>query len=305
MYIDYRHAVSILEIIVYSPTLFLSIWITFRHGFSQSTGWLYFIIFCLARIVGSACHLATIQNPDNIGLYITWAVCTSLGLSPLLLACIGLLSWANDPTMRKTAEPFNPVIFRLAGIPTITAAILSIIGTTASSNISNGLVKQQTKLGLVFYLIAWIIVGGLFLIILQRTKRIENGENRLLLAVGISLPLIFVRLMYSYIYAFGHKSEFNMITGDVTIQLVMSVLAEMVAVLVCLGIGLTLQVRPAAKYTQQRNSSNQHDDELELANDHLQGETHEKRQTQRRKQGDSPITMLVTSIEDSIRGRTR
>lgn len=94
MSIDYRHGISILEIIVYSPTLFVALWMAFHHGFKKSSGWYFFVVFCLARIIGAACYLATIAAPSNVNLYITWAVCTSLGISPLLLASCGLLSRA-------------------------------------------------------------------------------------------------------------------------------------------------------------------------------------------------------------------
>jgi hypothetical protein len=92
--IDYRHGISILEVIVYIPTFFLALWMAFHHGFKKSSGWYFFFVFSLARIIGAACYLATINAPSSVNLYITWAVCTSLGISPLILACIGLLSRA-------------------------------------------------------------------------------------------------------------------------------------------------------------------------------------------------------------------
>ncbi|KAJ5943797.1 hypothetical protein N7516_003965 [Penicillium verrucosum] len=300
MAIDYRHGISILETIVYSPTLFLALWMAFHHGFGKSSGWFFFILFCLARIVGSGCYLATINYPSNVNLYIAWAVCTSLGLSPLILACVGLLSRANDSIMRKTAKPLPQIIFRVIGIISLVAVILSIVGATTNSNIGQGLVTTESKVGLVLYLVTWIGVFGLFLLFLQRNQSIEDGEHRLLLAVGISLPLILVRLVYSFIYSFGHKSEFNMVSGNVTIQLVMSVLEEIVVVFVCLGIGLTLQVRPTAEYTQQRSLHSGQEDTLELEGGRLQAERREKRRAQRPKRRGGPITRLVMYIVDEV-----
>lgn len=323
MAIDYRHGISILEIVVYSPTLFISVWMAFHHGFKKSSGWVFFILFCLARIVGAACYLATIQYPSNVNLYITWAVCTSLGLSPLLLACIGLLSraWAapllaieydnselttflrNDSIMRKTVKPLPPKVFQLVGLFALVGVILSIVGATKNSNISDGLVTTETKVGLIFYLIAWIGVSGLFFMILKRTQSIEDGEHRLLLAVGISLPLIFVRLIYSFIYTFGQETEFNMLSGNVTIQLVMSILEEILVVLVCLGIGLTLQVRPAAEYTQQSSVSSQEENSLELGSGHLQGQPRKKIRAQRPKRRGGPVMRLIMFIVDGVKDR--
>ncbi|OQE46166.1 hypothetical protein PENCOP_c001G08660 [Penicillium coprophilum] len=301
MAIDYRHGISILEMVVYSPTLFLALWMAFHHGFKKSSGWFFFIVFCLARIVGSACYLATINYPSTADLYIAWAVCTSLGLSPLILACIGLLSRANDSIMRKTANPLPPIIFRLVGTVALVAVILSIVGATANSDITHGFVNTKTKVGLILYLVAWVGVCGLFLLISKRTQSIEDGEHRLLLAVGVSLPLILVRLIYSLIYTFGQKTAFNMLAGNVTIQLVMSVLEEMVVVLVCLGIGLTLQVRPPAEYTQQPRVSSRQEDLVELESGSLMGQTREKRARPKRRGG--PITRLVMFIVDEIKDR--
>lgn len=205
--------------------------------------------------------------------------------------------------MRKTGNPLPQIMFRVISIISLVAVILSIVGATTNSNIGQGLVTTESKVGLVLYLVTWIGVFGLFLLVLQRNQSIEDGEHRLLLAVGISLPLILVRLVYSFVYSFGHKSEFNMVSGNVTIQLVMSVLEEIVVVFVCLGIGLTLQVRPTADYTQQPSVYSGEEDTVELEGGHLQGQTREKRRSQRPKRRGGPITRLVMYIVDEVKDR--
>jgi hypothetical protein len=92
MAIDYRNAVNIVELGVYLPIFFLSIWISKRHGFGRNAGWVYLIIFSLIRIVGSACQVATISDPTSIGLHTTASILDGVGLSPLLLTANGLLS---------------------------------------------------------------------------------------------------------------------------------------------------------------------------------------------------------------------
>lgn len=205
--------------------------------------------------------------------------------------------------MRKTVKPLPPKVFQLVGLFALVGVILSIVGATKNSNISDGLVTTETKVGLIFYLIAWIGVSGLFFMILKRTQSIEDGEHRLLLAVGISLPLIFVRLIYSFIYTFGQETEFNMLSGNVTIQLVMSILEEILVVLVCLGIGLTLQVRPAAEYTQQSSVSSQEENSLELGSGHLQGQPRKKIRAQRPKRRGGPVMRLIMFIVDGVKDR--
>ncbi|KAJ5486849.1 hypothetical protein N7530_001149 [Penicillium desertorum] len=205
--------------------------------------------------------------------------------------------------MRKTSKPLPPKVFRLVGLFALVGVILSIVGATKNSNIAHGLVTTETKAGLIFYLIAWIGVFGLFFLILKRTQSIEDGEHRLLLAVGVSIPLIFVRLIYSFIYTFGQKTEFNMLSGNVTIQLVMSILEEILVVIVCLGIGLTLQVRPAAEYTQQSSVSSEEDDSLQLESSRLQGQPREKIRAQRSKRRGGPVMRLIMFIVDEVNDR--
>jgi hypothetical protein len=93
MTITYRHGISILQLIVYFPSLFLSIFLVVRHGIRTNSGFAFLATFALARIVGASCDLATISQPST-GLYIAAAICSSVGLSPLMLACTGLLSRA-------------------------------------------------------------------------------------------------------------------------------------------------------------------------------------------------------------------
>lgn len=93
MTITYRHGISILELLIYIPSFFLSTFLVFRHGFRKNSGFFFLSTFTLTRIVGACCDLATINNPTT-GLFIAAAICSAVGLSPLMLACSGLLSRA-------------------------------------------------------------------------------------------------------------------------------------------------------------------------------------------------------------------
>ncbi|KAL1979277.1 hypothetical protein VTN96DRAFT_6318 [Rasamsonia emersonii] len=310
MAVSYRHGLSILEVVVYIPALFMALWMAYRHGFGRSSGWIFFVIFSLLRVIGSCCYLATISNPTSTNLYITWAVCNSIGLSPLTLACIGLLSRVNDSIKRKTGNPLPSILFRFTGVITLVGLILSIVGQTASSDPTNGLVNAKTKIGLIMFLIAWVGLCILLLLVGSRYRGIEDGEHRLLLAVGLSIPLLLVRLIYSLLVAFTQNPSFNMITGNVTIMLVMDVLEEIIIVLICLGIGLTLSVRQSAAYIEVQTSiqSTEHNglyprDESGkyLSQNDQNIPNSERRQRQRRRGG--PITQLVGLVIDEINAR--
>lgn len=92
MKIDYRHGISILELIAFVPTLVMSVLLAWRHGFGRTAGWYFFILFSLLRIIGNCCYLATLNDTDNKGLYTAYAVCSSIGMSPLLFGLLYNLS---------------------------------------------------------------------------------------------------------------------------------------------------------------------------------------------------------------------
>jgi hypothetical protein len=94
MAVHYKDGIAILQLIVYIPCLFIAIFLTFRHGLRKSSSWYFIAIFTLIRITGACCLLATISKPHNRGLYTAAIICSAIGLSPLILTCVGLLSRA-------------------------------------------------------------------------------------------------------------------------------------------------------------------------------------------------------------------
>jgi hypothetical protein len=91
MQLDARGDLSIAVIAVYTPLLLLAIQVCRRHGFKKSSGWIFLLALCLIRIVGAALDLVTYSSP-SLGLFIAVAVLDSVGVSPLLLATIGILA---------------------------------------------------------------------------------------------------------------------------------------------------------------------------------------------------------------------
>lgn len=83
--------VSIVELIVYIPALIAAIIVCSRHGIHRSSGWIYTIILCVVRIAGAICQLLTINNQSD-GLLKATIIIDSIGISPLLLATLGIIS---------------------------------------------------------------------------------------------------------------------------------------------------------------------------------------------------------------------
>ena len=89
--VGYRNVISIIQLVVYVPALFIATYVAFRHGFGRSSGWIFLVIFSLIRTVGAVTSLLTLTY-HSIGIYITAIICDSIGLSPLLMSSIGLLT---------------------------------------------------------------------------------------------------------------------------------------------------------------------------------------------------------------------
>lgn len=70
---------------------------------------------------------------------------------------------------------------------------------------------------------------------------VPQREQRLFLAVGIALPLIAVRLLYSIIAECGHNHDFSPVGGSTGIRVGMSIVEEFLVVLAYVAIGYTLQ----------------------------------------------------------------
>jgi hypothetical protein len=91
MKFDSHGGISIFELIVYFPALVVAAIVCSRHGFSRSSGWIFVLILSLIRIIGACCQLATYHS-ETTGLVEAVIILESVGISPLLLATLGVLS---------------------------------------------------------------------------------------------------------------------------------------------------------------------------------------------------------------------
>jgi hypothetical protein len=255
--IDYRDGVAIGELCAYFPVLAVAVVLAVRHGFGRSSGWLFLIIFSLIRIIGACFQLATINNPTNDSLYIGVAILDSIGLSPLELTSLGLLSRIIASINKSHSTFVQHYHMKAIQIVVMVGLILSIVGgIDASNNLSStGVYVPQTlsKVAMVLYIVAYLLIVATTIILSFSVSHAEHGEKRLLLAVAISLPFILVRLVYSSISILGNNTDFNTLTGKVTIYLCMALIMELCVVIIYEAVGLTLrklaQTAPAGAVT--------------------------------------------------------
>lgn len=148
---------------------------------------------------------------------------------------------SNDSSKR----PFNGSAFRPIQIISLVGVILAVVGGINSSSAPIPTkFDPKTKVGVVLFVVAWLGLCLVLAIIASRISSVELGEKRLVLAVAVSVPFIFVRLLYSLLSSFSKNKDFSSIRGSVIINLVMAIIEEFVVVVVLLGTGLTLRVLP-------------------------------------------------------------
>lgn len=81
----------------------------------------------------------------------------------------------------------------------------------------------KTKVNIILCAASWAQMVLILLVFVIHRSFLERGEHRNLLAVAISSPFILVRLLYAFFVWSLHNPTFNMIGGNVTVQLVMAV----------------------------------------------------------------------------------
>jgi hypothetical protein len=241
--ITYRNGVSIGELVVYFPALAVAILLNVRHGFGRSSGWVFLIIFTLARIIGSCFQLAEINDPTNKTNYIAAAILNTVGLSPLELAGLGLLSRVISSINKRQDTLIKPYHMKLVQALVTIGLILGIVGGVNASNDfgkSNAPVQTLSKAALALFIVAYGFIVLTTILSSFSVSCAEAGEKRLLLAVALSIPFLLVRLIYSAIALFGNNSDFNSSTGNITIFLCMALLMELAAVTIYEAMGITL-----------------------------------------------------------------
>ena len=77
-------ALSVAKLAIYIVLVQPSIYVHFKHGKTGFLGWLYLNTFCVLRIVTDAMTIH--PNTSEATL-----ILASIGLAPLLFACVGIL----------------------------------------------------------------------------------------------------------------------------------------------------------------------------------------------------------------------
>lgn len=241
--LDTYDNIAIAELVLYTFFLAGGIYLCIKHGFINNHGWRYLVILSLARLIGSGMRLGTISDPSNTDLYVGWLTLTNLGLSPLILVIIGLCSRLFD-SLKRQGNPTVNYFQRFIEILMLVALILIIVGGTQADYTlgASGAPKISytsiSKAGIALMIVVLVLLSAEFLLLLLKQGLVAQGEHRIFIAVGLSLPFVWVRLIYSCVIIFGG------VTSSVWLSLGAGVIMEIIVVIICEAVGFSLGKAP-------------------------------------------------------------
>ncbi|KAL7937849.1 hypothetical protein V8C35DRAFT_330025 [Trichoderma chlorosporum] len=257
-HVTLEDGLAIWELIYYIAALICSIFVSFRHGLSRSSGWIFLTIFSTIRVINYSAQIATIATTsDTLETVIT--ITGFLGLSPLLLATLGLLSRVYFDLIKR---PYNIVfslfLTKIIQVPAGIALILCIVGATSADSPADISNQATVKAGVIIYLVVFVALILLTMIanIVRCCMTEPRGERALLLVVTLSLPLLLVRIINSLLLIFSKRfqeSSAEASTSAVLTELFMARVEEMLVVLLYLCAGLTQRAVPEGENGTRSN----------------------------------------------------
>ncbi|EIW86368.1 hypothetical protein CONPUDRAFT_140954 [Coniophora puteana RWD-64-598 SS2] len=259
---------ALITAVAYLPFLFISFYISKKHGFGRNAGWVLLLIFSIIRVVGGALLVAAEEiTPPNINLYIAGYACEASGVSPLLMCTLGLL---QTVTQGPDGRSKNARVFRLIHLVGLAALVLTIIGisdATSSSSDSQSHANLFRRIGVLVFGLMFIILAAIALFLWCQVGSLMKHRRTLLVAITIALPFIGVRTLYSILSTFSSSSfgisgtstttstttnslsQFNMFNGNWHIYVIMGMVTEYVAIIVYSVAGMILPLESDYKLT--------------------------------------------------------
>ncbi|CAK42755.1 hypothetical protein CBS63078_3986 [Aspergillus niger] len=214
------------------------------HGKHGLLGWAYVLVMCGLRIAGSAMSLNAIHRNE---INTTAAILNGIGLSPLLMAAMGLLHEANHSIHR-----FLPPFLNLWGFLITHMVVAGGIGLAAASSGNETLLR----VGMIVFATGWTLVAVLiwFSYGANAHSRRLGEERQLLFAITVAMPLIGVRIVYAIVTAFTSS---NLEGGSLAVRVIFGTIPEYLVMLIYVGVGIVTRnlVRSRVEYIQPMNQS--------------------------------------------------
>ncbi|KUJ22316.1 uncharacterized protein LY89DRAFT_575798 [Mollisia scopiformis] len=238
----YRDAVAIIQLVPFTIYLGFAFALCFRHGFRRSEGWIILVTFSTLRVLAASFQLASINDPTN-SVYGGALICQGIGLAPLTL-----LNFALFVRVNKFVNTIHQKIFSAISLLAIAGIVLAIYGGIESANSPTLATNDLLKASVILFVASYLAFVCIFLIFLRQWHIIPSGEQKLLLCFAYCAPFMVVRFLFSILgtYVESLRSQFGVLTGDVTVFLCMAVLEEIIVVALFVYTGMRLERLPPA-----------------------------------------------------------
>ncbi|ETS76270.1 hypothetical protein PFICI_11657 [Pestalotiopsis fici W106-1] len=223
---------------------FPAIYNIFKHGLRHGAilGWAYFFIFLTLRIVSSALQLSDSKSS-------TASLVASIGLSPLLLATLGLVhesrSYVFDNLNRKTEGIWVLVLHILiTGAVALTAAGASGMSKPDITDAVRTRDKRLVTVGMVALLVSWILVTLVAATSFVARPRANAGNpdikqgNRLLYAVLFAIPFLGIRILVSLVYFATMNQDLSPVTGKMGYKVGLGFIEELLISIAFVAAGI-------------------------------------------------------------------
>ena len=148
----------------------------------------------------------------------------------------------------KFVNTINQKIFSIISLTAIAGIVLAIYGGTESADSPTLATNDLLKASVILFVACYLAFTCLFLLFLRQWQAIPPGERNLLLCFACCVPFMVVRFLYGILGTFvgSLRSNFSVLTGDVTIFLCMAVLEEIFVVAFFVFTGMRLERLPPA-----------------------------------------------------------
>ncbi|ORY15327.1 hypothetical protein BCR34DRAFT_585217 [Clohesyomyces aquaticus] len=246
MHLTKRGDVAVAELIIFIPALISAVLVCIRHGFKKTQGWIFILILCVIRIAGSVCQLIADNKPGE-AIIKTTLVFESVGIAPLLLSTLGLLSrmvdWINAcPSKQRNSPHFTPKHFTIIQITIGAGLVLGVVGVTSmdSSSATKG-PPVPSKVGIIVYIAGYLVLFAIYAFSLRSLSALPTTEKPLVVHIPLVLVALAIRIAYSTLCVFWHNGAFNLFDGSIAADVLMAVTQEAAVVILVLALGFRLK----------------------------------------------------------------
>jgi hypothetical protein len=242
---DGHAKVGVALIVFYLPIIGITLFLTFRHGFSRGQGWFYLVLFSLIRFVSGIITIVAEQKPTNIGLQIANGILIGIALSPLLLATLGFLKTVasigfEDKVILHQVLSRGQIVFYVA-IALVTAGGVQANPENKPSTIKQGHDLQHA--GIIILAVLFVLLVLLHAYLWTCRERLTTARLTLLKGISAAVPFLLVRVIYSVISVFSNSnlhSKWSPLYGSVGIFVGMALIMEYIVVCIYIGVGISI-----------------------------------------------------------------